>query len=92
MYQASTGIPTSAPVPAAAPVAYRAFFVAPNGRVLGMVPLEASCEAEARVMASELVADGIVELWAGLQVVARFEGMAAGLGAETSKTPVVYRS
>jgi len=70
-------VPTSPPAPASRPVVtpetYRAFFVAPNGRILGMVPLDAACEGEARTLACELAADEIVELWVGLQPVARFE-------------------
>ncbi|MEE7491557.1 hypothetical protein MOTC310_14225 [Methylobacterium oryzae] len=71
MDQTSTGIPTLAP--ARGGEAFRAFFVAPNGRVLGMEPLEASSEADARLLAEALVADAVVELWAGLRLVARFE-------------------
>lgn len=53
---------------------YRAFFVARNGRVTGMVPLQAASEDEARVLARELVEEeDVVELWAGLHAVARFE-------------------
>jgi hypothetical protein len=59
--------------PGAGPDIYRAFFVASNGRVLGMVPLDASCEDEARTLARRLAADDIVELWVGLRAVARFE-------------------
>jgi hypothetical protein len=56
------------------PETYRAFFLARNGRVLGMVPLEAGTEEEAQTLARELAdEDEIVELWAGLRTVARFE-------------------
>ncbi|OAH30266.1 hypothetical protein LPC10_01065 [Methylorubrum sp. B1-46] len=54
---------------------YRAFLVARNGRVTGMVPLQAASEDEARLLAHELVEEeDVVELWAGLRSVARFEG------------------
>ena len=55
---------------------YRAFFVARNGRILGMVPLEARSEKEARLAASGLAGEDIVELWVGLRNVARFEHQA----------------
>ncbi len=62
---------------------YRAFFVARCGRVLGMVPLKAGTEEEAWTLARGLAdenADEIVELWAGLRIVARFEHVGATVG------------
>jgi hypothetical protein len=54
--------------------AYRAFLVARNGRISGMVPLWASSDEEARLLAHELVEEeDVVELWAGLHAIARFE-------------------
>lgn len=59
--------------PAAAEI-YRAFLVARGGRIIDMVPLRAGSEEEARVQALELVGEeDVVELWVGLQAVARFE-------------------
>lgn len=63
---------------------YRAFFVARNGRILGMIPLEAATEEEARMMARGLAdedEDEIVELWAGLRTVARFERIGETVGS-----------
>lgn len=74
MDHVSMSPPAPASRPVAVPETYRAFFVAPNGRILGMVPLDAACEREALTLASELAADEIVELWVGLHPVARFEG------------------
>ena len=60
--------------PVAAADTYRAFLVARGGRVVDMVPLQAGSEDEARRLALELVGEeDVVELWAGLQAVARFE-------------------
>ncbi|MER2266516.1 hypothetical protein [Methylobacterium oxalidis] len=62
---------------------YRAFFVARNGRILGMIPLEAATDEEARMMACGLAdedEDEIVELWAGLRTVARFQRIGGTVG------------
>lgn len=65
---------TSPVRPVAAADTYRAFLVARGGRVVDMVPLQAGSEDEARRLALELVGEeDVVELWAGLQAVARFE-------------------
>ena len=65
--------PASSSTPLAAE-AYRAFFVARNGRVTGMVPVQATSLDEACFLARALVeGDEVVELWAGLRTVARFE-------------------
>ncbi len=65
--------PPSFPAPGGVQT-YRAFFVARNGRVTGMVPLRAASEDEARVLARALVeGEDVVELWSGLHAVARFE-------------------
>lgn len=59
---------------------YRAFLLARNGRVAGMVPLQAGSEDEARRQALGLVGEeDVVELWSGLQAVARFERSAAAM-------------
>lgn len=73
MNHVSTNPPASAPNPIATSETYRAFLVAKNGRILGMVPLVAACEAEARTLARALATDEIVELWADLRLMARFE-------------------
>lgn len=53
---------------------YRAFLVARGGRIVDMVPLRVSSEDEARRQALELIGEeDVVELWAGLHAVARFE-------------------
>jgi hypothetical protein len=60
--------------PPAAAETYRAFLVAQGGRIVDMVPLQAASEDEARLRALELVGEeDVVELWAGLHAVARFE-------------------
>ena len=44
------------------------------GRIVDMVPLQADTEDEARRQALELFGEeDVVELWAGLHVLARFE-------------------
>jgi hypothetical protein len=59
---------------------YRAFLLARNGRIAGMVPLQAGSEDEARRQALGLVGEeDVVELWSGLQAVARFERSAAAM-------------
>lgn len=59
--------------------AYRAFLVARNGRISGMVPIRAASEKEARLLAHELVEEeDVVELWIGLRAIARFERRVAG--------------
>lgn len=58
----------------AAAETYRAFLVERGGRIVDMVPLHAGSEDEARLQALELVGEeDVVELWAGLHAVARFE-------------------
>ncbi|MGH1571727.1 hypothetical protein ACRAWG_14920 [Methylobacterium sp. P31] len=53
---------------------YRAFLLARNGRIAEMVPLQAESEEEARLQALDLIGEeDVVELWSGLQAVARFE-------------------
>lgn len=74
MNHVSVSPPVPASHPVAAPETYRAFLVAPNGRILGMVSLDATCEAEAWTLARELAVDDIVELWVGLRPMSRFEG------------------
>lgn len=60
--------------PPVAAETYRAFLVARGGRIVDMVPLPAGSEAEARLQALELIGEeDVVELWAGLHAVARFE-------------------
>lgn len=69
----SSHSPASPSAPHAAGT-YRAFFVARNGRVIGMVPLQAASEEEACLLARGLAeGDDVVELWADLRTVARFE-------------------
>lgn len=59
---------------------YRAFLLARNGRIAGMVPLQAGSEDEARRQALGLVGEeDVVELWSGLRAVARFERSAAAV-------------
>ena len=67
--------PIPSPIcPPAAVETYRAFLVARSGRIVYMVPLQAGSEDEARRQAFDLVGEeDVVELWAGLHTVARFE-------------------
>jgi hypothetical protein len=66
-----TASPVHPPAPA---TTYRAFLVARGGRIVDMVPLHADSDDEARRQALELVGEeDMVELWAGLYAVARFE-------------------
>lgn len=73
--------PTHAPNPVLPPAAaetYRAFLVARGGRIVDMVPLRAGSEDEARRQALALIGEeDVVELWAGLHAVERFERDAA---------------
>ncbi|MEL6061433.1 MULTISPECIES: hypothetical protein [unclassified Methylobacterium] len=74
MFDVMPNTATSVVHPLAATETYRAFLVARGGRIVDMVPLRADTEEEARRQALELVGEeDVVELWAGLHALARFE-------------------